>query len=420
MSFTQFKLSSNLLKVIEENGYKKPTAIQESVIPLVLDKKDILAKAQTGSGKSASFVLPILEYILHNPSAGKPKIKVIVLTPTRELAIQITNYFNTFSIYFDKIPQVITLIGGESLGTQITSIQQGCDILVATPGRFLDILTKKQTNFEKLKFLVVDEADKMLDFGFDEQLDLILKSIPSKRQNLLFSASYPPKVLDIVKKITSNAIDISFENDSETVDTIFQRAILVNTEDKRALLKHILKIEKFEQILVFVSSTRLADNLANKFQKNGYLAQSLHGKLDQEERNLTLDEFKSKKIKILFATDLLSRGIHIDNISCVVNYDLPRAPADYIHRIGRTGRANQTGVAISFITYENQEHFKLIEKRCDINLNQEQLIGFELTDDAPIKQKGNAPIKGKRKSKKDKLRENKLNDLFNIDNKKDK
>jgi superfamily II DNA/RNA helicase len=420
MSFTQFKLSSNLLKVIEENGYKKPTAIQESVIPLVLDKKDILAKAQTGSGKSASFVLPILEYILHNPSAGKPKIKVLVLTPTRELAIQITNYFNTFSIYFDKIPQVITLIGGESLGTQITSIQQGCDILVATPGRFLDILTKKQTNFEKLKFLVVDEADKMLDFGFDEQLDLILKSIPSKRQNLLFSASYPPKVLDIVKKITSNAIDISFENDSETVDTIFQRAILVNTEDKRALLKHILKIEKFEQILVFVSSTRLADNLANKFQKNGYLAQSLHGKLDQEERNLTLDEFKSKKIKILFATDLLSRGIHIDNISCVVNYDLPRAPADYIHRIGRTGRANQTGVAISFITYENQEHFKLIEKRCDINLNQEQLIGFELTDDAPIKQKGNAPIKGKRKSKKDKLRENKLNDLSNIDNKKDK
>jgi superfamily II DNA/RNA helicase len=420
MSFTQFKLSSNLLKVIEENGYKKPTAIQESVIPLVLDKKDILAKAQTGSGKSASFVLPILEYILHNPSAGKPKIKVIVLTPTRELAIQITNYFNTFSIYFDKIPQVITLIGGESLGTQITSIQQGCDILVATPGRFLDILTKKQTNFEKLKFLVVDEADKMLDFGFDEQLDLILKSIPSKRQNLLFSASYPPKVLDIVKKITSNAIDISFENDSETVDTIFQRAILVNTEDKRALLKHILKIEKFEQILVFVSSTRLADNLANKFQKNGYLAQSLHGKLDQEERNLTLDEFKSKKIKILFATDLLSRGIHIDNISCVVNYDLPRAPADYIHRIGRTGRANQTGVAISFITYENQEHFKLIEKRCDINLNQEQLIGFELTDDAPIKQKGNAPIKGKRKSKKDKLRENKLNDLSNTDNKKDK
>ena len=206
MSFTQFKLSSNLLKVIEENGYKKPTAIQESVIPLVLDKKDILAKAQTGSGKSASFVLPILEYILHNPSAGKPKIKVIVLTPTRELAIQITNYFNTFSIYFDKIPQVITLIGGESLGTQITSIQQGCDILVATPGRFLDILTKKQTNFEKLKFLVVDEADKMLDFGFDEQLDLILKSIPSKRQNLLFSASYPPKVLDIVKKINSNAL----------------------------------------------------------------------------------------------------------------------------------------------------------------------------------------------------------------------
>ena len=409
MTFSDFKLSEPILKAIEQNNYTNPTAIQQQVIPLVLEKKDILAKAQTSSGKSACFVLPILEYISHNPSAGKPKIKVLVLTPTRELAVQITNYFNSFSINLEKAPKIITLIGGESLGDQIASIQQGCDILVATPGRFLDILSKKQTNFEKLKFLVVDEADKMLDLGFNDQLDLILESIPSKRQNLLFSATYPPKVLDIASKITSDPIEVTFEEEKETVDTIYQRAIEVNVENKRVLLKHILKVEKFEQVLVFMASARGADNLANKFQRDGYLAQSLHGKLDQEERLLTLDEFKSKKIKILFTTDLLARGIDIDNISCVINYDLPRSPADYVHRIGRTGRAGKSGVAISLITHEDKDHFKLIEKRCEINLDKEQIPGFELTGGAPLKQRGQAPVKGKRKSKKDKLREEKRN-----------
>jgi superfamily II DNA/RNA helicase len=405
MSFEQFKLSTEILKAINSNNYTKPTPIQEEVIPLVLDKKDILAKAQTGSGKSASFVLPILEYISHNPSAGKAKIKVLVLTPTRELALQITNYFNSFSLYLEKIPKVITLIGGESLGDQIGSIQQGCDILVATPGRFIDILSKKQTNFDKLKFLVVDEADKMLDLGFQEQLDLILESIPSKRQNLLFSATYPPKVLNIAQRITKDPIVVSFEEEKETVDTITQRAIKVNVENKRALLKHLLKVEKIDQVLVFMASARAADNLANKFQRDGYLAQSLHGKLDQEERVLTLDEFRTKKIKILFTTDLLARGIDILNISCVINYDLPRSPADYIHRIGRTGRAGKNGLAISFISHDDLDHFKLIEKRSEIDLHQEEIAGFELVGEAPIKEKGQAPIKGKRKSKKDKLRE---------------
>ena len=409
MSFSKFKLSPEILKAINSNNYTAPTPIQDKVIPLVIDKKDILAKAQTGSGKSASFVLPILDYILYNPSAGKSKIKVLVLTPTRELALQITNYFNSFSLYFEKVPKVITLIGGESLGDQIASIQKGCDILVATPGRFIDILSKKQTNFEKLKFLVVDEADKMLDLGFQEQLDLILESIPPKRQNLLFSATYPKKVLDIAYKITKNPIVISFEEEKETVDTIIQRAIKVNIENKRALLKHLLKIEKIDQVLVFVSSARGADNLANKFKRDGYLAQSLHGKLDQEERVLTLDEFKTKKIKILFTTDLLARGIDILDISCVINYDLPRSPADYIHRIGRTGRAGKDGLAISFISLEDIEHFKLIEKRSDIDLYKEEIEGFELTGEAPLKKKGQAPIKGKRKSKKDKLREAKNN-----------
>ncbi|MBT3280973.1 MAG: DEAD/DEAH box helicase [Campylobacteraceae bacterium] len=408
MSFSIFNFSDKLNKSITNNGYTKPTAIQEQVIPLVLQKHDILAKAQTGSGKSASFVLPILEYISHNPSAGKSKIKVLVLTPTRELALQITNYFNSFSVNLEKVPKVVTLIGGESLGDQISSIQQGCDILVATPGRFIDILSKKQTNFEKLKFLVVDEADKMLDLGFNDQLDLILQSIPEKRQTLLFSATYPPRVLDIAKKLTLNPKEVIFEEETETVDTITQRAIEVNVENKRALLKHLLKINRFDQVLIFMVSARAADNIANKFQRDGYPAQSLHGKLDQEERNLTLDEFRSKKIRILFTTDLLARGIDIDDISCVINFDLPRSPADYIHRIGRTGRAGKNGIAISLVSHEDKEHFKLIEKRCDIDLNKEQIAGFELVGEAPKKEKGTAPVKGKRKSKKDKLREEKL------------
>jgi superfamily II DNA/RNA helicase len=405
MSFTQFNLSQVLIDSIKKKGYITPTQIQKNVIPLVINKQDILAKAQTGSGKSASFVIPILDYIFKNPSAGKSKIKVLVLTPTRELAIQISNYFNSFSIDFENTIKVIRLIGGESLGDQLKLIQQGCDILVATPGRFIDILSKKQTNFEKLKFLVVDEADKMLDIGFNNQIDLILNSIPKKRQNLLFSATYPPKVLKIVQKITTNPKRIVFEEENETVNTILQRAILVNMENRRALLKHLLKIENFGQILVFTVSTRASDNLAMKFQRDGYLAQSLHGKLDQEERNFTLEEFKMKKIKILFTTDLLARGIDIDNISCVINYDLPRSPADYIHRIGRTGRIGKDGTAISFITCENKEHFKLIEKRCDIKLEMEEILGFEFIGDCIAKEKGKAPIKGKRKSKKDKLRE---------------
>jgi ATP-dependent RNA helicase RhlE len=405
MGFSKFNFSNEIQKAIGENGYQKPTDIQKEVIPLVQKKEDVLAQAQTGSGKTASFVLPILEYITNNQSLGKSKIKVLVLTPTRELALQITNYFNSFSLYMERTPQVITLIGGESLADQIYSIQKGCDILVATPGRFIDILSKKQTNFEKLKFFVVDEADKLLDLGFEEQLDLILSSIPTKRQNLLFSATYPQKVLDIASKITQNPTQVKFEEQSQTVDTIFQRAIEVNAENRRALLTHLLKQENLKQVLVFVSSAKQADNLANKFYKDGFEAQSLHGKLDQEERNLTLEEFKNKTINILFATDLLARGIDIENIPCVINYDLPRSPADYVHRIGRTGRAGKDGLAISFITHENKDHFKLIQKRCDIDLNIESILGFELTGNAPKKEKGQAPVKGKRKSKKDKLRE---------------
>jgi len=405
MSFSKLKLSDKLNISLKENEYTTPTAIQEKVIPLVLEHKDIMAKAQTGSGKTASFVLPILNLWANKRYEGKAKIRCLVLTPTRELALQVCESFNLFSKYLHKKPKLVSVIGGESIGEQLLDIQKGCDIVVATTGRLLDILKKKQINLSTLEFLVLDEADKMLDFGFEEELELLLESLPKQRQNLLFSATYPPKILTIASKITQNAIEVSIESEQTTVETINQRVIEVNKENRSALLRHLIKEENFEQVLVFMASKRSCDNLAFKFRKYGFEAESFHGDLIQEERNETLEDFKNKKIKVLFATDIAARGLHIDNISCVVNFDLPRAVADYIHRIGRTGRAGKSGIAVSFICHEDKEHFSLIEKRSDIKLTREQIVGFELTGKPIEKTKGQAPIKGKRKSKKDKLRE---------------
>ncbi len=405
MPFTRLGLSKEILRALEEARFTEPTAIQAKVIPLVLKEQDIMARAQTGSGKSAGFVLPILEMLSQRRGEGKAKIKVLVLTPTRELTLQVAEAFNTFGKYLPVKPKVVSVIGGESIGDQLYAIQQGCDILVATSGRFLDVLRKKQMNLSRLEFLVLDEADKMLNLGFAEELDLVLEAIPAQRQNLMFSATYPQKILDIAAKITQAAVEVSIEQEEQTVGTIRQRVIEVNRENRGPLLRHLLLSEKWEQVLVFMANRRATDNIAMKFKKYGFAAQSFHGDLDQQERNETLQEFKDKKIRILFATDIAARGLDIDDIDCVVNFDLPRSPADYIHRIGRTARAGKSGNAVSFIDYEEMDHFKLIEKRSGIKLEREQIPGFELTGEAPKKTKGPAPVKGKGKSKKDKARE---------------
>ena len=405
MPFSNLKLSTDLQKILQQNGYKKPTPIQEQVIPLVLEKHDIMAQAQTGSGKSASFVLPILEMLSQNPTEGKPKIKVLVLTPTRELTLQIAESFILFGKTLSPKLKVVSVIGGEGIGEQIYAIQKGCDILVATSGRFLDVLSKKQMSLKHLEFLVLDEADKMLNLGFSEELDAILEAIPTVRQNLLFSATYPEKVLQIISKVTQTAKKVTIKDETPTVQNIKQRVIEVNPENRSSLLRYLLKKEKWKQVLIFMAKKRATDNIAEKFRKRGYQAESFHGDLTQEDRNYTIREFKAKKIQILFTTDIISRGLHIDGIDCIINFDLPRSPTDYIHRIGRTGRAGKSGEAVTFIGHEEQAHFKLIEKRSQIKLEREQIKGFELTGEAPKKVKGLAPVKGKRKSKKDRLRE---------------
>ena len=410
MPFLSLNLSQPIKKALDKSRFTKPTPIQEKVIPLVLSKHDILARAQTGSGKSASFVLPILELWSQNMPEGKPKIKALVLTPTRELTIQVAQTFKTFGEFLPKQPKIVSIIGGESIGDQLYDIQQGCDVVIATSGRLIDILNKKQINLSKLEFFVLDEADKMLDLGFAEELDIILEALPKKRQNLLFSATYPPKMQEIASRITQDAIEITIEEERQTVDNIQQRVIEVNRENRGPLLRHLLTENDWELVLVFMANKRATDNIAAKFRKRGFKAESFHGDLDQEDRTYTLDAFKSRKIKILFATDIASRGLDIDDVNCVVNFDLPRSPADYIHRIGRTARAGKSGVALSFVGHEDSDHFKLIEKRSDIKLQREQIEGFELTGEAPKKIKGKAPVKGKRKSKKDKAREKSLKD----------
>lgn len=408
MSFATFKLSKPIQEAIKKQGFTKPTAVQTEVIPFVLQGHDLMVQAQTGSGKSASFVLPLLELWSHDIPKGKPKVNTLILTPTRELSLQVAETFNQLSERLDKKPKIVSLIGGEGIGNQLYDIQQGCDIIVATSGRLLDVLSKKQLYLNHIKHFILDEADKMLNLGFTQELEQILELLPKKRQNLLFSATYPTKIIEIIKKITTTAQHITIEGQATTVENIKQRVIEVNPENRGPLLRHLLKSHPWQSVMVFMANKRATDNIADKFRKKGFKADSLHGDLSQEDRNYTLKAFRDKKFRILFTTDIASRGLDIDDISCVINFDLPRSPADYIHRIGRTGRAGKSGLAISFIGHEEANHFKLIEKRAHIKLDREQISGFELLGDAPKKSKGPAPVKGKKKSKKDKLREQAL------------
>lgn len=410
--FTEFKelgLSDEIILSIRQSNFSLPTPIQEITIPKIFTGNDFLIEAQTGSGKTACFVWPLLQQLSTNKEENQKNVKALILAPTRELALQISGAIYRFGEFLTHKVSFLTVIGGESISQQTTTLANGIDIVVATPGRLLDLISQNVLNLKDIKFLVLDEADKILDLGFAAELDLVLRVISSTRQNLFFSATYPEKVLSIVKKLSKNPEHLKIENVSPVVENISQRVIQVNKERRGLLLRHLIKEEKWKNALVFVSSKVSAHNLCEKLKKAGVNAGAIHGDLSQPERNKALSDFKNKKIDILIATDVAGRGIDIDKLSLVVNFDLPRSPADYIHRIGRTGRAGEKGLAVSFIGHEDQEHFNLIEKRAQINLVREEISGFELTGEAPEKARGQLPIKGKRKSKKDKARELKTN-----------
>ena len=406
MLFDELNINKNLQTKLKDNNLTKLTSIQELCINKILQKQDIVALAKTGSGKTLAFVLPILDKLSKNEIRKKSKIKTLVLTPTRELALQIAYIFSTYAKSFNKNFKVVSLIGNDNIGNQLLNIQKGCDVVIATPGRLLDIISKKQINLSHIEHFVLDEADKLLNDGFKDELNLILSHLPNARQNLFFSATYSEKIKDIIKSISPSYTFVQASKDL-SVKNINQRAININKENRNALLKYLLKTHKYKKVLVFMATQKQTDNVAYKFIKSGFKAQSFHGNLEQSERNYTLDEFKNKKINILFCTDLASRGLDIDDIDCVINFDLPRSVDDYIHRIGRTARAGKSGDSITFVTLENQNHFELIKKKCKLDIQSEDIKDFIRVGDVIKTQKGNAPIKGKRKSKKDKLREQK-------------
>ena len=362
MSFTALGLSPGFLLALNAEGYSEPTPIQQAAIPAVIGKKDVLGIAKTGSGKTAGYVLPILHNLQTAAASRHREPTVLVLVPTRELADQVHQVFQTFLPALGERPTCLAVYGGVSINTQMQTIGKA-DIVVATPGRLLELVGKNAVRLSSIATLVLDEADKMLNLGFKEEVDRILALLPPKRQNLLFSATLGDDLSRIQQMVLRNPLVIKIAGEADGIDLIHQLAYLVSEEKKGPLLRYLIKHADLKQVLVFASSTIKADGIVKKLLKNKIHAASVHSKLSQQTRRDTLRQFKVGELRVLVATDLLARGIDIEFLPCVINYELPRSPKDYIHRIGRTGRAENPGDAISLISPAETDHFQLIQKK---------------------------------------------------------
>ncbi|MDO8998127.1 MAG: DEAD/DEAH box helicase [Bacteroidota bacterium] len=362
MSFTSLGLSPYLLKIIVEQKYEQPYPIQLKAIPAILKGKDILGIAQTGSGKTASYVLPIIQQLQKQSASKNRHVSTLILVPTRELAIQVNDVFNLFVNGLPEKLKTLAVYGGVSINPQMIKLQ-GVEVLVATPGRLLELISSKAVHLTDVKTLVLDEADKMLNLGFKEEMSKIFSLLPKKRQNLLFSATLSEDVNTIKEIILNNPLIIKIDGEENKIDLINQLAYFVSAERKGPLLRYLIKHHKMQQVLVFTSSVFKADVVADKLRINGIKASAIHSKKSQGAREEALNKFKSGKLNVLVATDLMARGIDIKFLPHVINYELPRSPKDYIHRIGRTGRAESSGEAISLICEEDQHHFKIIQKK---------------------------------------------------------
>jgi len=365
MSFTNLGLPTTLIVALAEQQYKTAYPIQVAAIPAILEQKNILGIAKTGSGKTASFVLPILANLQGKTTAKNRHPLVLVVVPTRELAVQVHEVFKLFSKALPERIRTLVVYGGVSINPQMMAMNR-VQILVATPGRLLDLLDSKAVHLSSIQTLVLDEADKMLNLGFKEEMNRILGLLPTKRQNLLFSATLSPKLDSLSAILMKDPVVIKIETEENSIDLIQQSGYFVPEEKKGPLLRYLIKTNDLKQVLVFTSSTYKADNVADKLRKNGIKAASIHGKMSQSGRNNALNQFKEGNLPVLVATDLLSRGIDIAFLPCVINYELPRSPKDYIHRIGRTGRAENPGTAISFVNPDSVRHFKVILKKAKL------------------------------------------------------
>ena len=367
MSFKALGLPSTLVEILEKQEYKAPYPIQKVAVPVILKGRDVLGIAPTGSGKTASYVLPVLSRLQQSKESKNRQVDVLVLVPTRELAEQVKEVFVLFEKGLEHSVPIMAVYGGVSINPQMKALF-GISVLVATPGRLLDLVASNAVQFNKLETLILDEADKLLNLGFKEEMNKIVALLPKKRQNLLFSATLNEKVEEIHQFLLHNPEVINVVPKEKNLENIRQLAYTIAEEKKGPLLRHLIKSENMQQVLVFTASTYKSEHVADKLHKNGIDARSIHGKKSQHARTNALEAFKAGKLRVLVATDLLARGIDIEFLPHVINYELPRSPKDYVHRIGRTGRAEATGEAISLISPEEEHHFRVIQKKMKITV----------------------------------------------------
>lgn len=397
MSFAALNLSPDILKAITDKGYETPSPIQAEAIPAVLEGRDVMAAAQTGTGKTAGFTLPILQLLSTGEHVNANQVRTLILTPTRELAAQIEESITSYGKYLPLRSTVV--FGGVKINPQMMRLRKGVDILVATPGRLLDLYNQKAVRFTQLEILVLDEADRMLDMGFIHDIRKILATLPKKRQNLLFSATFSDEIRQLAKTIVHNPVEISVSPRNTTAESVEQRIYPVDKKKKSALLTQLIKDHQWQQVLVFTRTKRGANQLTRHLETEGIQAAAIHGNKSQGARTKALAEFKRGSIRILVATDIAARGLDIDQLPQVVNFDLPNVPEDYIHRIGRTGRAGATGHAVSLVSADEFQQLSDIERLIKSLLTREILDGFEPVHSLPESRLDRRPIKPKKPKK---------------------
>jgi hypothetical protein len=413
MPFSTLGLRPELLKALKPQDYPAPTPIQTLAIPAVLQGADVQASAQTGSGKTAAYVLPVLELIMQQPRITPRRVHTLVLVPTRELAVQVGDTLRSLAVHLPAL-KITVVFGGVSINPQMMGLRGSADVIVATPGRLLDLIDKNALSLSAVQTLVLDEADKLLDMGFQDELQAILKLLPLRRQNLLFSATFAPAVQSLADALLNEPVRVDVLPQVGTAPDITQRAIAVDAPQRTQLLRHLFQTHGWKRVLVFAATQHACQIIAAKLRKAGINAEPFHGQLGQGKRSQVLADFKASRLKVVIATDVAARGLDISELPVVVNFDLPRSAVDYTHRIGRTGRAGHSGLALSFVSPDTEAHWRLIEKRQNISVPREVETGFEpqtLTGPAPTQPhplgSANDPrggLKGKRPNKKDKLR----------------
>jgi superfamily II DNA/RNA helicase len=407
-TFASLGLTPTLVRATVANGYTTPTPIQVAAIPPVIAGRDLLGAAQTGSGKTAAYALPLLHRLEAATRHRPRRTAALVLVPTRELAIQVGETLHELASHGTPDLKIAVVFGGVSVNPQMMALRGGAEIVVATPGRLLDLVDKHALGLIDLEMLVLDEADRLLDAGFADEVNQVLSLLPRRRQSLLFSATFPPAVHKLAARLLQDPVLVEVAVEPETAPDITQRAIEVDTPRRTALLRHLIQAEGWSRVLVFVATRYASDHVADKLRRNGVTAVSFHGERSQGARRQALGDFKAGEATVVVATDVAARGLDISRLPVVVNYDLPRSPTDHTHRIGRTARAGASGLAVSFVAPEDEAHFRVIEKRQGRRVPRERIAGFEPTTTAPPPalgdEDGTGGIKGKRPSKKDKLR----------------